>query len=69
MSMKYKIGTKVRIRTDLETDKLYNGIDFSIDMKSYMGKEAKIVDYNGTAYFLDIDNKFWSWGKNAGKNI
>ena len=35
MSMKYEIGTKVRIRTDLKTDELYNGIDFSIDMKPY----------------------------------
>lgn len=63
MELKFEIGTKVRIRSDLNTDKLYDGIDFSIDMKPYMGKEAKIVDYNGTAYFLDIDNKFWSWGE------
>lgn len=63
MSMKYEIGTKVKIRTDLETDKLYNGIDFSIDMKPYMGKEAKIVDCNESAYFLDIDNRFWTWGE------
>lgn len=63
MSMKFEIGTKVKIRTDLKTDELYNGIDFSIDMKPYIGKEAKIVDYNGSAYFLDIDNRFWSWGE------
>lgn len=69
MSMKYKIGTKVRIRTDLETDKLYNGIDFSIDMKSYMGKEAKIVDRNENAYFLDVDNRFWSWGETMLKEV
>lgn len=63
MSMKFEIGTKVKIRTDLKTDEFYNGIDFSIDMKPYIGKEAKIVDYNGSAYFLDIDNRFWSWGE------
>lgn len=63
MSMKFEIGTKVKIRTDLKTDELYNGSDFSIDMKPYIGKEAKIVDYNGSAYFLDIDNRFWSWGE------
>lgn len=63
MSMKFEIGTKVKIRTDLKMDELYNGIDFSIDMKPYIGKEAKIVDYNGSAYFLDIDNRFWSWGE------
>ena len=63
MSMKYEIGTKVKIRTDLETDKLYNGIDFSVDMRPFMGKEAKIVDCNENAYFLDIDNRFWSWGE------
>lgn len=62
MSMKYEIGTKVKIRTDLKTDNLYNGIDFTIDMKSYMGKEAKIVDYNENAYFLNIDNSCWSLG-------
>lgn len=42
MSMKYEIGRKVRIRTDLKTDELYNGIDFSIDMKPYMGKKQKL---------------------------
>lgn len=63
MLMKYEIGTKVKIRTDLKTDNLYNGIDFTIDMKSYMGKEAKIVDCNENAYFLDIDNSCWSWGE------
>lgn len=63
MSMKFEIGTKVRVRTDLKTDKVYNGIDFSIDMKPYMGKEAKIVDCNESAYFLDVDNQFWSWGE------
>lgn len=67
--MKYEIGTKVKIRTDLETDKLYNGIDFSIDMKPYMGKEAKIVDCNGNAYFLDVDNRFWSWGEKMLESI
>lgn len=63
MSMKFEIGTKVRGRTDLKTDKVYNGIDFSIDMKPYMEKEAKIVDCNESAYFLDVDNQFWSWGE------
>lgn len=61
--MKFEIGTKVRIRTDLNTNELYSGIDFSIDMKPYMGKEAIIVDCNDSAYFLDIDNRFWSWGE------
>lgn len=69
MSMKYEIGTKVKIRTDLETDKLYSGIDFSIDMKPYIGKEAKIVDCNESAYFLDIDNRFWSWGEKMLESI
>lgn len=69
MSMKFKIGTKVKIRTDLKTDKLYNGIDFSIDMKPYMGKEAKIVDCNESAYFLDVDNRFWSWGEKMLESI
>lgn len=68
MSMKFEIGTKVKIRTDLKTDSLYNGIDFTVDMKQYMGKEAKIVDCkivdcNENAYFLDIDNSCWYWGE------
>ena len=63
MLIRFEIGAKVKIRTDLITDNLYNGIDFTIDMKPYMGKEAKIVDCNENAYFLDIDNKFWSWGE------
>ena len=69
MSMKFEIGTKVRIRTDLKTNKLYNGIDFSIDMKPYMGKEAQIVDCSDSAYFLDIDNRFWAWGEKMLKKI
>lgn len=69
MPMNFQIGTKVRIRTDLKTDELYNGIDFSIDMKPYMGKEAKIVDCNESAYFLDVDNGFWSWGEKMLESI
>lgn len=63
MLIRFEIGAKVKIRTDLITDNLYNGIDFTIDMKPYMGKEAKIVDCNENAYFLDIDNSCWSWGE------
>ena len=29
MSMKFEIGTKVRIKTDLKTDELYSGIDLA----------------------------------------
>ena len=38
-------------------------------MKKYMGKEATIVDYNDCAYFLDVDNRFWSWGEKMLENI
>lgn len=65
-ALKLVIGTKVKIRPDLEQDKTYGGHSVSDEMLNYSGKEAIITNYEHEedcepAYLLNIDNEFWSW--------
>ncbi len=66
IQLKLPIGTKVCIRSDLETDKKYGTYCANEDMIEYAGKDATIVAYEHAddcepAYLLDIDDEFWSW--------
>ena len=40
--MKFKVGDKVRVKTDLITKKNYNGFEFTENMALFRGKECKI---------------------------
>ena len=71
--LKLSVGTKVRIRSDLETDKKYGTYWANEDMIEYAGKDATIVAYEHEddcepAYLLDIDDKFWSWSDEMFEN-
>lgn len=69
--MKYKVGDKVRIKSE----KWYNSnkndfgsVELTVDnfvygMAKYCGMEAKIVGFigNGNEYLIDIDDRYWYW--------
>lgn len=67
--MEYKVGDRVRIRSDLVAGKNYGGFDFIEEMEEYKGKTLKIIkvvydweemeDY----YILDINDNRISWTK------
>ena len=58
---KFKVGDKVRVKTDLVADSEYNGLKFNSRMTKYCGKEGKIsrIDCAGD-YVLDFD-RVWYW--------
>ena len=59
--MKHKVGDKVRIRKDLEVDKMY-GSDYVIpEMVEWLGKIATISIVGGDYYNLDVDGGQWCW--------
>jgi|GEM_PF-4568243 len=51
--MNYKIGDKVRIRTDLEVGKIYGNIVSTLEMYAYRGKETTIHYVKDTYCILD----------------
>lgn len=58
----FKVGDKVKIRKDLEEDKVYGGVDFVYNMYAFLGKEATITDIDDDGHFsLDIDNDDYYW--------
>ena len=64
--LKLSVGTKVRIRADLQEGVKYGWHTAEKEMIEYAGKEATIIGYEHEedcepAYLLDIDDKFWSW--------
>jgi len=58
----FKVGDKVKIRSDLKTGHKDYSIDVVCDMKQYRGKEATItaIDSDGD-YQLDIDKEQFYW--------
>lgn len=59
--MKFKVGDKVRIKKDLDSNKMYRVLIVS-KMEEYKGKVAEIVAVRGkTGYALDIDKGYWKW--------
>ena len=59
--MKYKVGDKVKIREDLDTDKIYDSWDCSEDMAQCGGKIATIVRCCDDSYKIDVDDKLYNW--------
>ena len=58
----FKVGDKVKIRKDLEEDKLYRGVDFIFPMMEFLGKEAIITDIDIDGHLsLDVDSEYFYW--------
>lgn len=59
--MKYKVGDRVKIREDLDTNKIYGSWDCSIDMARCGGRIATIVNCYDDSYHIDVDNESYDW--------
>lgn len=59
--MKYKVGDKVKIREDLNTSKMYGSWDCSLDMASYRGMIATIINCYNDSYHIDVDDECYDW--------
>lgn len=59
--LKRKIGDKVKIKTDLVTDKNYGEVKMSFFKEEFLGKEGIIVRIGNGYYELDIDNAEYCW--------
>lgn len=63
--MKYKVGDKVRVRSDLYDDEIYGGYYFSDEMESYIGKIVTITltgrDCGRDYYEIEEDNTKYAW--------
>ena len=58
--MKYKVGDKVKVRSDLEVDKDYDGVRFVELMEKYKGEMVTIAEVLcNNRYNIKEDNKEW----------
>ena len=58
--MKYKVGDKVRVRKDLELDKKYGDVLYSLDMDEFKNKECVITKVGFIAYKINNSVHWWS---------
>ena len=59
--MKYKVGDRVRIRSDLKEYENYEEYRFVSSMGIYQGEEVIITEVNSDSYSIDIDCGAWKW--------
>ena len=57
----YKVGDKVKVRSDLQVDKMYGIAYYNSYMCRYAGKRTTIVRVFPDYYEIDIDAKKWNW--------
>lgn len=49
--MKYKVGDKVKVRSDLKCEEYYGGVPFHPEMKRFKGMELTIARVNNGGYY------------------
>lgn len=59
--MKYKVGDKVRVRTDLIEDKIYGAEKFILSMFKFKGKICTIKEIYDKYYLFEEDDDEWYW--------
>lgn len=59
--MKYKVGDKVRVRSDLEKNTSYGGKIFVRGMAVHRGKNVEISKVHDDAYYIKESDREWFW--------
>lgn len=59
--MKYKVGDKVRVRSDLQINGRYGAYTFVSEMSDYKGSVVAISEVYLTCYCIEEDKGIWKW--------
>ena len=59
--MKYKVGDKVKVKSDLKENTSYGGKIFVRDMAVYRGKNVEISKVHDDAYYIKEADREWFW--------
>lgn len=59
--MKYKVGDKVKVRSDLKNDVSYGSQCTVEEMMDYKGSVVTISEVGQTCYQIEGDEEGWSW--------
>lgn len=56
--MKYKVGDKVKVRSDLKCEEYYDGVPFSSEMNGFKGMEFTIARVNYGGYYEVLETLY-----------
>ena len=56
--MKYKVGDKVKVRSDLKCEEYYDGVPFTSEMNRFKGMEFTIVRVNYCGYYEVLETLY-----------
>lgn len=56
--MKYKVGDKVKVRSDLKCEEYYGGITFNFEMNKFKGMEITIARVNYGGYYEVLETPY-----------
>lgn len=56
--MKYKVGDKVRVKSDLKCEEYYGGITFNFEMNKFKGMEITIARVNYGGYYEVLETPY-----------
>lgn len=56
--MKYKVGDKVKVRSDLKCEEYYGGVPFTSEMNRFKGMEFTIARVNNGGYYEVLETLY-----------
>jgi hypothetical protein len=59
--MKYEVGDKVKVRSDLQHGQAYDGCLVTKEMEQLSGKTVTISYYSDNSDRYDIKESYWKW--------